>query len=52
MKKQRWRWTKHVHHCSGCDDRLDTRDSYSMRYGFCSVSCGYETYGLSWRDFI
>jgi ribosomal protein L37AE/L43A len=57
MKKQRWRWTKipkkHLdrYFCSGCGKRLDTRDKYAMRYGFCDVYCGYTTYGLSARDF-
>ena len=38
-------------YCSGCGDELDLGDEYSMRYGFCSVSCGMTTFGLSWRDF-
>jgi len=58
MRKQRWRFTKYsprdlefLLECSGCGDKLDRRDSYSRRYGFCSVGCGMTTYGLSWSDF-
>jgi hypothetical protein len=51
MKKQRWRFTKEYHYCSGCDKRLDMKDTYMRRYGFCDMYCGYTTYGLSWRDF-
>lgn len=37
--------------CSGCDELLDLSDEYSMRYGFCSVTCGLYTVGMSWSDF-
>lgn len=38
-------------YCSGCGDELDLGDEYSMRYGFCSVTCGLKTVGMSWSDF-
>lgn len=37
--------------CSGCGEKLNLMDSYAYQYGFCSVSCGYRTYGLNERDF-
>jgi hypothetical protein len=53
MKKQRWRFTKITERsfCTGCGKRLDLRDSYQRRYGFHNMFCGYDTYGLSVRDF-
>ncbi|QOV08343.1 Zn-ribbon domain containing protein [Bacillus phage Kirov] len=51
MKKQRWRFTKVCEFCTGCGKQMDARDAYAMRYGFCGVSCGYITFGMSWRDF-
>jgi hypothetical protein len=55
MKKQRWRFTKgspRDWYCSGCGTKLDPKDRYAQRYGFCDVYCGYETFGLSVSDFI
>ncbi|UGO50984.1 hypothetical protein PQE70_gp131 [Bacillus phage vB_BanS_Nate] len=51
MKKQRWRFTKVYETCTGCGKQMDARDTYSMRYGFCRVSCGLTTFGMTWRDF-
>lgn len=53
MKKQRWRFTKVTERsfCTGCYKLLDLRDPYQRRFRFHNVSCGYTTFGLSWRDF-
>lgn len=37
--------------CSGCGDKLNLKDLYSYKYGFCCVNCGTRTFGLSWSDF-
>jgi hypothetical protein len=46
MKKQRWKWTKNTVICPICKNRIHHTDQYYRRYGFCSVSCGYDYYGL------
>lgn len=38
--------------CSGCGMPLNLSDEYAFRYGFCSVDCGYRTFGLSCSDFM
>lgn len=38
--------------CTGCGEPLDLSDDYSMRYGFCCVTCGLHTVGMSWSDFL
>ncbi|ASI65967.1 hypothetical protein GT95_04935 [Streptococcus agalactiae] len=35
-------------HCPVCDEKIGVFDNYLNSYGFCSVSCGYEYYGLSY----
>lgn len=41
-KEQRYRRT----HCPICDDKIGVFDEYFNSYGFCSVPCGYEYYGI------
>lgn len=36
----------HRTHCPVCDEKIGVFDNYFNSYGFCSVSCGYEYYGL------
>ena len=42
---------EHLYICANCGkiyvDHPDSRD-----YGICSVYCGYEIRGISWRDFV
>lgn len=55
MKKQRWRFTKipfEFWFCSGCGEKLNPKDRYHRRFGFCDRECGYTTFGLSWSDFL
>ncbi len=33
-------------HCPVCDEKIGVFDNYFNSYGFCSISCGYECYGL------
>ena len=34
-----------------CDERVNPFNDYFCRYGFCSIDCGYENYGLSRRGY-
>lgn len=39
-------------HCEICGEKVDIiHDDYFNKYGFCSVPCGMELYGLSEHDF-
>lgn len=33
-------------HCPVCKDKIGIFDKYFNTYGFCSVSCGYNYYGI------
>lgn len=34
-------------HCRVCDRKVGLFKNYFNKYGFCSIDCGYELYGLS-----
>lgn len=36
-------------HCPICNEKIDPLNKYFMSFGFCSIDCGYECYGLSRR---
>jgi len=39
-------------HCAICEKHMDiVRDKYFNKYGFCSVKCGMEMYGMKEGDF-
>jgi len=37
--------------CSGCGEEMSLHDEYAKEHGFCSISCGMITYGLTQGDF-
>ena len=42
---------RHFPRCQECGAKLNKKDEYQMKYGFCNVHCGYKLFGLSPRDF-
>ena len=34
-------------HCPICQEKIGVFNEYFNTYGFCSVNCGYEYYGIS-----
>lgn len=47
-------YERYMHtHCGICGKKMDLlHDSYFNQYGFCSIKCGMDLYGLSERDFF
>ncbi|WP_349625782.1 hypothetical protein [Leuconostoc citreum] len=46
--RERYKYT----HCQNCGKKMNVaRDKYFNEFGFCSVTCGMELYGLSESDF-
>lgn len=42
-KEERYRRT----HCPECDEKIGLFDWYFNEYGFCSINCGFNRYGIS-----
>lgn len=46
-KNKRYMFTKIPIFCEQCRERMELRNGYQVKYGFCDVSCGNRLYGLT-----
>lgn len=47
-KNKRYMFTKIPIYCEQCRERMEPRNRYQVKYGFCDIHCGNRLYGLTY----